>query len=86
MSIGERRIKLCADIISYITGMSYKDAKKLVIGTHVGQALLDDNKTYLYDQGTANVYDIIKELDSEYDDIKEKFTVESIVDAYQKCI
>ena len=77
------RFNECVKIISYLTNISYEKAKKIVLKTLSGQAILEKNETFLYEQTTDNVYSIIREL-KKNDKKFENITPKDISEAYLK--
>lgn len=77
------RFNECVKIISYLTNIPCERAKKIVLKTLSGQAILEKNEAFLYEQTTDNVYSIIREL-KKNDKKFENITPKDISEAYLK--
>lgn len=58
----DNRINCISYIVSKILNIDILKAKDYVLESNIGKAILDNNEVVLYDQSTANAYDIFKEL------------------------
>ena len=77
MTNGERRLYQLSLMMSHITGMPKDYCSGIIQNTLVGQNILEENEVTMYDQQTANLYDIATELKF----IVDKLTTDNIVDA-----
>lgn len=83
MTSGEYRLHQLSWMMSFITGMIQNYCSDIIRETSVGQNVLDENEVTMYDQQTANLYDIAVELKSKgtYENIADQLTVDNIVKA-----
>lgn len=83
MTSGEYRLHQLSWMMSFITGMTQDYCSDIIRETSVGQNVLDENEVTMYDQQTANLYDISVELKSKgtHKNIVDQLTIDNIVKA-----
>lgn len=81
-----RRMQQLVNMFSDISGVSEKEAEKIILKTETGKAVLENNDTVLYEQQTENIYSIAMELSqiAEYSEFARLFSVEKIVESMKK--
>lgn len=69
-------------LMSYLKKLEIQEAKKLVLSTETGNAILNENESVLYEQDTANFSSIIFEL--QYEPIDNRLLHMAISEYYNK--
>lgn len=62
--MSKRRIIELTYAYSLLTGVSIQESRKSILSTPTGKAILNGNRFVLYEQDTANLYNIAEELDA----------------------
>lgn len=61
--VGKKRIKQLVEMMIFLSGKSREELESLVESTVVGIELMEGSEILLYDQQTANLYEIRQELE-----------------------
>ena len=78
------RFNEVAKIFSYVSGKSFDESVDLILTTNVGKGLVKNDPYTLYEQATENVWAMARELEAKAPEMRAKFTVERIVEAYAR--
>lgn len=60
--MSRQRLEQLSMAYSELTGSSYAESRKIILQTSTGKAIAEGRQAVLYEQHTANLYDIISEL------------------------
>ncbi len=75
---GKKRINQLTYMYSHITKKSMEESKKIILDTKVGRGLSVNDKRLMYEQQTANLYEIFQEINFKKNidsaDLHEKIT------------
>lgn len=85
--MNSRLEQLCL-MMKYITGISIKECKKIILATPTGKAILQQEITVMYEQQTENLYSVacdLRKLDF-YKKLSELLSVAKITEAMQRII
>ncbi|WP_029503041.1 hypothetical protein [Lachnoclostridium phytofermentans] len=76
MMNNDKRINQLAMMYSNITNVPIQESKKVILGTKVGKAIRHNDMKTIYEQQTANLYEVFVETSSEgeinHKDLKDK--------------
>lgn len=83
--LNNNRMRQLVFMFSKITGESEENSRKIILLTETGKAVQEGNIVALYEQQTANLDSIARELrNTEYDSMSKLFTVDVIVKAMKE--
>lgn len=86
MPLKNKRMKQLIFMFSSITGKSEEAAEEIILQTETGKAVLNNDRTVLYEQQTENLYSIAMELEQSqvYNDITKYLSNENIIKAMKQ--
>ena len=86
MLLKNKRMKQLVFMFSSITGKSEEASEEIILQTETGKAVLNNDRTVLYEQQTENLYSIAMELIQfpVYNDITKYLSNENIIKAMKE--
>ena len=86
MLLKNKRMKQLVFMFSSITGKSEEASEEIILQTETGKAVLNNDRTVLYEQQTENLYSIAMELIQSpvYNDITKYLSNENIIKAMKE--
>lgn len=84
--IESKRIRQLVIMLSSIVNVEEREAEDMILSTNIGQLILDNNMTAIYEQQTANLEEIAMELreTEQYQQIASLITTEKIIESIHK--